>query len=112
MLTIYENNKIRLTRGDTMRLSINLTNSEGDPIVLSDTDSIIFRLKKNAKNESLLIEKQGSPVEMLIELDEADTVDIPFGKYKYEIEVVYEGDHYTIIEYEDFTIGEELENHE
>lgn len=95
-----------------MRLLINLTNSEGDPIVLSNSDSIIFRLKKNAKNEELLIEKQGLPEEMLVELDDTDTINIPFGKYKYEIEVVYEGDHYTIIEYEDFVVGEELENHE
>lgn len=106
------NNKIRLTRGDTMRLSISLQNSDGEPIVLSPTDKLYFRLKRNAKIEEMLIEHLGDSEQMLIELNENDTKDIPFGKYKYEIEVVYEGDHYTIIENEDFTIGEELENHE
>lgn len=110
-MLVIENNKIKLTRGDTMRLTVSLTDSSGAPVVLDQGDSIYFRLKKSAKAEELLINKYGDVSQMLIELDEADTKDIPFGKYKYEIEVVYDGDHYTIIENEDFTIGEELENH-
>lgn len=110
-MLVIENNKIKLTRGDTMRLTINLTDSSGNPVTLSENDSIIFRMKKNARIETMLIEKYGDTSQMLIELDQQDTVKIPFGAYKYEIEVVYDGDHYTIIENEDFTIGEELENH-
>lgn len=103
---------IKLTRGDTMRLTIELTNASGNPITLESTDSIIFRLKKNAKTEELLIEKEGDPLMLLIALDEADTMDLAFGKYKYEIEVVYQNNHYTIVECAEFILGEELENHE
>jgi hypothetical protein len=103
---------IELTRGDTLRLTISLQDSEGNPVSLTDLDHLWFRLKKKAKDETILIEKSGDPVQSLIALDEPDTENIPFGKYKYEIEVVTSDDeHYTVIANQDFTIGEELENH-
>lgn len=103
---------IELTRGDTLHLTITLQDSEGNPVTLTDQDKLWFRLKKKAKDGFILIEKLGDPVQSLIVLDELDTEDIPFGRYKYEIEVVTSVDeHYTVIANQDFTIGEELENH-
>lgn len=103
---------ITLTRGDTLRLTITLQDSEGNPVTLTPQDKLWFRLKKKAKDEEILIEKAGDPEQLLIALDEPDTENIPFGKYKYEIEVVtIDDDHYTVIANQDFVISEELENH-
>lgn len=104
---------IELTRGDTMLLTINLTDDSGNPVTLSESDELWFRLKKKAKDIECLIEKRGDNESMLIRLDPEDTEKLPFGDYKYEVEVVFDDAdiHTTVIAYQNFKISEELEMH-
>lgn len=111
MLNI-KGNKIHLTRGDNMEIVISLTDENGDDITPSGEDKVIFRLKKNSSSQIVLIEKEVDISTMTLELEEADTKDLKFGKYFYEIEyVTSDSKHYTAIENEEFEIGVELEIH-
>lgn len=109
MLTI-KGNQIFLTRGDTMFIKLSLENEDGTDYIPADGDKIYFRLKKYATYPDILIEKQLS--DMILELTPADTAHLDFGTYRYEIELVTaDGNHYTVICDEPFTIEKELENH-
>lgn len=110
MVTIKDN-QIFLTRGDTMYIKLSLENEDGTDYIPVTTDRIYFRLKKFATYREILIEKQIS--NMILELTPADTINLDFGTYRYEIELVTGDDrHYTVICDEPFTIEKEIENHE
>lgn len=110
MLTI-NGNQIILTRGDTMLIRLSLKNDDGTQYIPTATDKIYFRLKKHATYPEILIEKQLS--DMILELVPEDTINLDFGAYRYEIELVTEdGRHYTVISDEPFIIAKEIENHE
>ena len=111
MLVVSEN-QIYLTRGDTLTITLSLTNDDGSAYVPDDSDKIYFRLKKFAATTEILVEKEINVSNMILQLNENDTKNLPFGDYRYEIELVKaNGSHYTVIENELFTIGKELENH-
>ena len=108
--------KIYLTRGDSADISVTLTNMDGTPYELQPGDTVYFRMKQKVTNEEsqILIEKTAyiSQDEIVISLDEPDTMELPFGKYHYEIELVTDdGRHYTVVVDADFEVGKELENH-
>lgn len=111
-MLIVTGNQIFLTRGDTLILTLTLSNSDDSAYVPAVGDSIYFRLKKFATYPEILIEKEIDTATMILQLDESDTDMLAFGDYRYEIEVVTaEGMHDTVIADELFTIGKELENH-
>ena len=105
-------NKIYLTRGDTAFLEISLTDENGDEYTPSESDKVMFRLKKTAMSKTVLIEKEIDTSTMILELEESDTKDLQFTTYVYEIEIVTGNEyHFTVIENTDFEIGPELELH-
>jgi hypothetical protein len=111
-MLVVTGNQIFLTRGDTLILTLALSNSDGSEYVPAEGDSIFFRLKKFATYPNLLIEKEIDTSTMILQLNEADTAGLAFGDYHYEIEVVTAGGmHDTVIADELFTIGKEIENH-
>ena len=115
MLKVRRNN-IFMTRGDTVSLRVELVDYEGDPYYLKDGDVAIFRMKRCACNDKLLIEKEmdvNEDGEVFLCLDPEDTEFLKFGLYSYEIEVVTAEDyHFTVIDNGTIEIGKELENHE
>lgn len=105
-------NMIQLTRGDTMILELSLVDETGDKYVPDPADVIIFRVKRNSTSKEILIEKNISPEDMVLKLDEADTKDLKFGTYYYEVEIITGEDyHFTVIANTEFEITTELENH-
>lgn len=111
-MLVVTGNQIFLTRGDTLILTLSLSNSDGSEYVPAEGDSIFFRLKKFATYPALLIEKEIPTSSMILQLNPDDTASLSFGDYHYEIEVVTaDGMHDTVIADELFTIGKELENH-
>lgn len=111
-MLVVTGNQVFLTRGDTLVLTLSLSNADGTPYVPAEGDTIFFRLKKFATYPNLLIEKQIDISSMILQLDEADTAGLAFGDYHYEIEVVTAGGmHDTVIADELFTIGKEIDNH-
>ena len=113
-----DDNRIFLTRGDTCVIGITLTNMDGTAYEPKPDDVIIFRMKRNATKAptEMLIEKEADIVdgEITVGIGPSDTVELAFGEYHYEVELVTgdEGsEHYTVIADQTFEIGKELENH-
>ena len=105
-------NKIELTRGDTMILEVTLQDEMGQSYTPIETDKVYFRLKRNATAKDMFVVKEIPTDTMILQLDAADTVNLKFGTYVYEIELVTSNDyHFTAIANEEFIISEELENH-
>lgn len=95
-----------------MILELALNDESGEVYEPTETDKIYFRVKRNATAKDILIEKEIPYDTMLLQLNEADTKNLKFGVYYYEIELVTETDyHFTAIANTEFEITEELEGH-
>ena len=120
MFTIEEN-KIYLTRGDTAEIQVKLEKLDGTIYRTQQGDAVYFRMKRYPTNNTseILIEKTAAIVpdieedDITVSLVPADTINLDFGEYSYEIELVTEAEeHYTVIADTEFVIGKEIENHE
>lgn len=109
MLYIEANNKIRLTRGDTARFRIPITNLVNNiEYTIGSSDILYFTVKKNSKDDTFLFQKT-SIGSNLIHIRPEDTANLSFGKYKYDVEINTEsGDVYTVVEPAIFEIMEEI----
>ena len=113
-----KNNKITLTRGDSMAAEIALTTGEGDPYEPQEGDTIRFVLKSERMNPSRsaymdrvpLIEKPIATGDMTLRLIPGDTKKLPFGNYCYDIEITF-ADGYvdTFINNEEFILAPEVD---
>ena len=87
---------IKLTRGDTLRLKINITLNEEQYTPVTG-DSIRFALKRpllNAKKTDFkdtepLILKSVPINTMILELEPEDTKSLDFGTYVYDLEITF-----------------------
>ena len=92
-----ENNRISLTRGDSMAVFIDLYADSGEPWEPQEGDTVKFALKSNKFNcnmsefldHSPLIQKDISTSDMVLRLVPADTKSLGFGNYVYDIEVTF-----------------------
>lgn len=104
-----DNNTIRITRGDSLTINVALTDDDGFPYEPVEGDVVIFTVKKSAIAEDVLIQKNIDIETLVLELVEADTKNLAFGTYRYEVEcVTAQDDHYTVIKNAPFIITEEL----
>lgn len=80
---------ITMTRGDTLKVQINLTDSEGNPYEAQEGDSIRFAVKKSYLDPDYetLIEKEIPLDTMILTLDPEDTKKYAFGEYVYDIQL-------------------------
>lgn len=98
MLEVDSNGIIQLTRGDTAKLSIDITNdvSETD-YILQEDDVLRFTVKKSTSTKDISFQKvcQG---DNLIHIEPGDTNELPYGGYVYDVELTRSnGDVYTVI---------------
>lgn len=78
---------ITLTRGDSFAADIGIVQPNGDPYIPSEGDQIRFAMKRNVKDEEVLILKD-IPIDTLrLVLDPEDTKDLDFGYYVYDIQL-------------------------
>lgn len=84
MLVVDEKNNIMLTRGDSAKFKLTLTDSEGETYDYSN-DEVKFGIKRSAFDASCVLEK--TVVDGAIELEPADTESMEFGDYLYSVEV-------------------------
>ena len=100
---------IRLTRGDTLRVSIALKDYEGNDYTPLQGDVIRFALKKRYEDQRPLIHKIIDNETLMLVLEPNDTKDLPFGDYVYDIEITFnDGTVDTFISEALFTLAKEV----
>ena len=109
MLYINDDCTIRLTRGDTARLSVPIKNSVNDNEYTMESDDILyFTVKKTAKDSEPLFQKVSKGSNAFY-IEPKDTEGFLFGKYKYDVQLTTaSGDVYTVIEPSTFEVMEEI----
>lgn len=90
-MIIADNNKVTIVRGDTGSLAVAVNvvvDGEEQEYELEEGDRLIFRMSKNFNGEPL-IEKTVS--DGTVSFDAADTADLPFGEYYYDVTLESDG---------------------
>ncbi len=109
MLYVNDDNSIRLTRGDTARILVPITNDlTGTTYELTDSDKLTLTIKKKETDSQPLVQKvlTGSNSFHILP---SDTKNLSFGKYVYDVELTTEaGDVYTVIEPTTFELLKEV----
>lgn len=117
MSHIIDGNKIKLTRGDTLRLKVDVQ-IDGEPYVPVTGDSVRFALKHPALNaakteylDTTPLIKKDIPIDtMVLELKPEDTKSLGFGKYVYDVQITFaDGTVDTFITKETFILTEEVD---
>lgn len=103
-------NRISLTRGDTFKAKVSITDSKGAAYVPNEGDKIRFAMKKDYddKEPLLLI---NIPIDtMILVITPEDTKSLEFGKYVYDVELTKaNGDVDTFITKARIDLTEEVE---
>ena len=94
MFEIVNDNEIRLTRGDTFECELEIFD-EGNPWTPENSDVVKFYVKHAEMNVSKTEYKDAEPViektipnqTLTLTLVPADTEDLPFGRYVYDVEI-------------------------
>lgn len=74
---------ITLTRGDYASFTIEMKDASGETYELQEGDVVYFTVKKSTKDETILIQKTGTEIEIL----PADTEELSYGTYRYDCQL-------------------------
>lgn len=102
---------ITLTRGDTFKAQISLTDAESNPYEPVEGDSIRFAVKKDYKDpdREVLIVKNVPMDTLVLTLVPEDTKDMDFGEYVYDLQLTNAaGEVDTFIDKATFILTEEV----
>lgn len=102
---------ISLTRGDTFKAQISITNPDGTPYILQEGDSVRFAMKKSYTDPDteVLIVKEIPTETLVLTLLPEDTKDLNFGTYVYDIQLTTaSGEIDTFITKANLTLTEEV----
>lgn len=108
MLKIQSSGDIELTRGDTARLSVSVTDNQKQPYTVKEDDVLTLTVKKDYADAEPLIEKKitGSNT---FHIKPEDTKGLAFATYKYDVQITTaDGDNYTVIDDKKFKIANEV----
>lgn len=109
MLYVLNDNTIKLTRGDTALLSIDIYNETiGNSYELAADDKLTLSVKKTLKGSTYCFQKTitGSTS---ITIKPEDTRNLDFGDYFYDVQLnTSTGDVYTVIEPSPFVVMPEV----
>lgn len=107
MFKINEDGTMEIIRGDSGEFEIKLYRDEygEEEYQLQEGDTLFFTVKKNTKTEEVLIQKSGP----LVMIDPEDTADLPYGKYKYDVEFTFASGYVdTVVPPTLFSVKEEV----
>lgn len=82
-----KNNIITLTRGDTFKAHLTISNPDGTEYTPVEGDVVRFALKENIEDEQCLIVKNIPIDTMTLILEPQDTKDLEFGSYVYDVQL-------------------------
>lgn len=108
---------INLTRGDTLRVKVDIV-KDGEPYTPVDGDVIRFALKRSALNSDKTDYQDKEPKilktipndSMILELEPSDTKELGFGTYDYDIQITFaDGTVDTFIKEAKFKLTKEVE---
>ena len=109
MLYVESNGTIKLTRGDTARLTIDVINDiDGSEYIIHENDTLVMTVKRSTSDTAIKLQKilKGSNT---FHIEPKDTSDMEFGSYKYDVQLTTSGgDVYTVIEPSTFTLLKEV----
>lgn len=109
MLKIMKDGTIQLTRGDTARLTVSITNEiDNEEYVMKEDDTLVFSVKKTVNDAETLLKKvlKGGKT---FHIEPKDTAKMKFGHYKYDVQLTTAGgDVYTVIAPATFEIMAEV----
>lgn len=108
MFNISQNGEIKLTRGDSAEVKIDVFYENGEKYVIKQGDKLVLTLKKKTSDKNALIEKTFGE-SGTVKIEPEDTKGFNFGVYKYDVELTTNnGDVYTVVAPNDFHICEEV----
>ena len=101
---------ITLTRGDTLKAQISITDKEGNPYEPKEGDTVRFAMKKEYSDEDVLIFKEIPMDTLILTLEPEDTKELDFGTYVYDIQLTTAaGEVDTFITKASLTLTEEVD---
>lgn len=102
-----DNNNISMIRGDSGVFTITITDTNGNPVELTESDVLTFTLRRAARNPAIVLQKTIAGGEL--DINPADTEGLTFGAYVYDIELK-RADGYvdTVIPPHEFLLMEEV----
>lgn len=106
MLSIDNKNNIRITRGDTAKLTLTVLTIDSETYDYSD-DLTQFTVKRNTVTEDIVFQKTFTG--NTITITPADTKDLYYDDLKYDVQLITPSNEvYTVIAPADFVIEEEV----
>ena len=85
------NNNITMVRGDSATISLSIQNADGSEYTILPTDSVTMMVRKTPTSEVVISKTLDYGV---LNITPADTSNLPFGSYVYDIQIVH-GDGWT-----------------
>ena len=109
MLYVESDGTIKLTRGDTARLTVDIDNDvDGNEYIIQEEDTLTMTIKKNITDTVPALQKISKGVNVF-HIQPSDTSQLDFGSYKYDIQLMTaDGDVYTVIGPATFTLLKEV----
>mgnify|MGYP003429659358 FL=1 len=106
-MLVITDDEVILTRGDSADINVKITDANGDIYTPAEGDVIKFTLKKNCETSDIIIQK--TLVNSVISLQPADTKDLPYGTYYFDVQLTTAGaDVYTVVSPHRFIIDKEV----
>ena len=98
---------IKITRGDSGQFRFTAKDkATGEPYDYSN-DLAEFTVKKNTRTKTVIFKKR--IIGTVVTIEPADTKDLPYGTYKYDIQLITpDEDVYTVIDPHDFIVTDEV----
>lgn len=85
---------IEFPRGDTLPLSIEITDSDGEVLEPTAGDEVYFTVKKSYRSQDVIFQKRYSRGEIVFEnnefvfcIEHKDTAELSYGRYYYDIQI-------------------------
>lgn len=108
MFVIDKYNKIKLTKGDTASMYIEVYDLDNKPYVIKSTDIVTLTVRKNASSATAALSKTMSADHYIV-INAADTSSLTTGLYIYDVQLTTaEGYVYTIIPTNYFELSTEV----